>query len=426
MPSLHFKGKAEVENHHRQVPLHRLAPRPEFSCPEPNGQPSDNRLIHGDNLLALKALLPEFAGKINCIYIDPPYNTGAESWAYNDNVNAPLLRQWLGKTVDRDDLDRHDNWCCMLFPRLKLLHELLADDGFLAISLDDNEIHHLRAMLDEIFGEQNFRNTLAVRRFDKNLSRQFLEKGLPTLAVGFEHVLIYSKNPSTMLRPVFREASDERKQFGYWKGFWNAADRPTMRYDLLGATPAAGQWKWKKSVADEAVENFREFEKSFAHTMTLEQFWEKTGRTKKFIRRRERLTTGKNQGVEHWIPPSDGILLTSNWTDLIASQTLDEFDLHFASPKNTALVRRILEMLGDENSLVLDCFAGSGTTGQAVLEMNHADGGSRRFILIEIEKFAETITAERLRQVIQGNPNSKKAARREGMGGGLRFFEVIP
>ena len=104
----------------------------------------DNLIVEGDNLAALKALLPTYHGKVKCIYIDPPYNTGNESWAYNDNVNSPMMRDWLGKVVDREDLTRHDKWCCMMLPRLKLLRELLRDDGAIFVSIDDNEVHRLR------------------------------------------------------------------------------------------------------------------------------------------------------------------------------------------------------------------------------------------------------------------------------------------
>src|SRR6059036_3794691 len=115
-----------------------------------------HQIIEGDNLKALKALLPTFHGKIKCIYIDPPYNTGNEGWIYNDKVNSPMMRDWLGRTVDRDDLTRHDKWCCMMLPRLKLLRELLSDDGAIFVSIDNNEGHHLRVLMNEVFGEERF------------------------------------------------------------------------------------------------------------------------------------------------------------------------------------------------------------------------------------------------------------------------------
>jgi len=135
------------------------------------GHNSGNKIIHGDNLEALKSLLPEFEGKIKCIYIDPPYNTGNESWVYNDNVNHPKLKKWLEATLNAkqkgseavvgiDDLARHDKWLCMMYPRLKLLHKLLSDDGAIFISIDDNEQANLKLICDEIFGIGNFVNNI--------------------------------------------------------------------------------------------------------------------------------------------------------------------------------------------------------------------------------------------------------------------------
>jgi adenine-specific DNA-methyltransferase len=155
MPQLHFKGKTFVQNHHLAVPFHELiADKAKGLSDKPSLH--DNLIVEGDNLRALKALLPTYQGKVKCIYIDPPYNTGNEGWAYNDNVNSPMMQSWLGQTVDRDDLTRHDKWCCMMLPRLKLLRELLTEDGAIFVSIDDNEVHHLRCLMDEVFGGDNF------------------------------------------------------------------------------------------------------------------------------------------------------------------------------------------------------------------------------------------------------------------------------
>ena len=156
MPTLQFKGKTYVQHHHLAVRYHTLVPKPDLSLTDRHSLQSDNLILRGDNLLALKALLPTYAGQIKCIYIDPPYNTGNEGWAYNDNVNSPMFREWLGKTVDKDDLTRHDKWCCMMYPRLKLLHDLLAENGAICINLDDTEASNCRVIMDEIFGEENF------------------------------------------------------------------------------------------------------------------------------------------------------------------------------------------------------------------------------------------------------------------------------
>ena len=335
MARLEFAGARYVRNYHLAVPHHELEIDKKKSLSKTPGL-EDNLIIHGDNLKALKSLLPHFAGKVKCIYIDPPYNTGTEGWRYNDNVNSPRHKEWLNKVVDKDCQDRHDRWLSMMMPRLKLLRELLADDGLIFVSIDDNEVDKLSLLLDEIFGENNFRNTIIARRYDKNLSLQFLKdgSGLTSFAQGSEYVLVYSKTDAAELNPVYREASEERKTTGYWKGFWNAADRPTMRYTLLDVTPERGQWKWGESGAMVAVENFKLFENKFSNKMSLEEYWASTGKSKRFIRRRLDLKDGMNKGVEAWIPPSSGILRTSNWTDLLASETLDDLGLKFDNPKN--------------------------------------------------------------------------------------------
>ena len=396
------------------VPYQLVHCNGKLSAGDKNAQ---NLLVHGDNLAALKALLPYYREQVKCVYIDPPYNTGNGGWIFNDRVNSPSIKKWLGKTVggEADDLVRHDKWLCMMHPRLALLREFLRPDGAIFVSIDDNEAHRLRALMDEIFKGNNFRNEIVVRRYNKNISRQFMAEGMQSLAVGFERILVYAKSAACAFNPVYREASEARRENGYWKGFWNAADRPTMRYPLLGVTPDAGQWKWEKGRAERAVENYREYESNHAHA-SLEDFWRETrgDEDKEFIRRREELTRGKSRGVEHWVPPSEGVLLSSDWTDILASdRSLEKYGVQFNNPKSEKLIRRVLEMATNDGDLVLDSFAGSGTTGHAVLELNK-DGGNRRFILVEMEKdICEKITARRLRKVIGENG--------EGLGGGFRY-----
>ena len=145
MPELQFKGKEFVYNHHLTVPYRPLEMDASKSVGKPNL--NGNLIIHGDNLHALKALLPLYAGKVDCIFIDPPYNTGNENWSYNDNVNSPMMKEWLSSNpVTIEDGLRHDKWCAMMYPRLRLLHELLADNGVLHASIDDNELYDLRLM----------------------------------------------------------------------------------------------------------------------------------------------------------------------------------------------------------------------------------------------------------------------------------------
>ena len=394
---------------------------------EPASPAADgNLIIHGDNLHALKALLPRYAGRVDCIYIDPPYNTGNEGWTYNDNVNSPLMREWLkaNSPVDGEDLERHDKWLCMMWPRLQLHKELLADDGAIFVSIDDNEQHHLRMMMDEIFGAENFRNEISVRRYDKNISNQFAQGGMKSLAVGFERVLIYSKSAGCLFNPVYRAAAESRRNEGYWKGFHNAADRPTMRYELLGVTPRNGQWKWQERVARQAALNYAEYQENHADT-PLEDYWIATGKEKRFIRRRRHLTRGQNQGVEHWVPPSDGVLLSSGWQDMLASdRDLRSLGIDFNAPKSVDLIKRIIRMGADEDSIILDSFAGSGTTAHAVLALNKEDGGNRRFILVECEDYADSITAERVRRAIKGVAGARDESLREGLGGSFAYCEL--
>ena len=174
MPSLQFKGRVFVENFHLGVPFHELTPVRAKGLSR-KASLDDNLIVEGDNLLALKALLPTYHGKVKCIYIDPPYNTGNEGWAYNDRVNSPMMKEWFGRVVDRDDLTRHDKWCCMMLPRLKLLRELLAEDGAIFVSIDDNEVHRLRCLMDEVFGEENFvANIVWQKRYVSNVTAGFL------------------------------------------------------------------------------------------------------------------------------------------------------------------------------------------------------------------------------------------------------------
>ncbi|MEY3288605.1 MAG: hypothetical protein RLZZ419_847, partial [Pseudomonadota bacterium] len=197
MPTLTWVGKDKVVNHHHEVPFKVLQQKSRFDAPE--GSPTnstDNRIIHGDNLEALKSLLPEFEGKVNCIYIDPPYNTGNEGWAYNDAVNDPKIRKWLGQVVGKEgeDLSRHDKWLCMMYPRLKLLHRLLAKDGCVFISIGDAEQANLRLLCDEIFG-QNKRLTTFIWRTDGNFDNQAKIKNC------HEYILMYAKSPENFLHP---------------------------------------------------------------------------------------------------------------------------------------------------------------------------------------------------------------------------------
>lgn len=354
---------------------------------------TENLYIEGDNLEVLKLLQESYLGKVKMIYIDPPYNTGND-FIYADDFKMES-EEWKVESGEwSEEGDRlfkntdtngrfHSDWCSMIYSRLLLARNLLSDDGFIAISIGEEESYNLRKISNEVFGDANFRNILAVRRYDKNLNLQFAENGLATMNVGLEYILIYSKNPATKMVAIYKASSDERSQSGYWKGFWNNADRPTMRYDVLGVTPADGQWKWKKEVADEAVANYIEYEKSYSSRMTLEEYWLATGKSKRFIRRKPG-GTGKNLGVEHWVAPADGILRNSNWSDLLVSKPAG-MDIKFDSPKNTDVLKELVKLFGVRGKdIVCDFFSGSATTAHAVMQLNAEDGGHRKFIMVQL------------------------------------------
>lgn len=402
MPTIQFKGKPFVQNHHLTVPYHELIPVPEKSMTN-EVRLDDNLIIHGDNLVALKALLPVYAGKVKCIYIDPPYNTGTERWIYNDNVNSPMMREWIGKVVDKDDLTRHDKWLCMMMPRLKLLHELLADDGFIFVSIDHFEVSSLRLLMDEVFGSHNHRNTIAVRRGIKNVQSQF--EDLHALAVGHEYVLLYSKNEKTRL-PKLKHTLDQSKP-GKWDTFWRGTDRPTMRYTLFGQTPETGQWRWEENRAIRARENYERYLRDYADHMSLDDYYfyhlQSTNEKLDFLRLNE------DGVVQYYVPPRDFRLMSDNWMDITISGSVTTFD----TEKSVEFIQRIIKWICPHgNEIILDSFAGSGTTGHAVLDLNKKDGGKRKFILVEMEDYVEELTLNRIREAANAT------------GGSFSFFKL--
>lgn len=356
---------------------------------------TENLYIEGDNLEVLKILQESYLGKVKMIYIDPPYNTGHD-FVYPDsfimdndeyNEGSGYFNEDGSVNYKRENSATfgkyHSDWCSMVYSRLLLARNLLTEDGVIFVSIGEEEVQSLKSICNEVFGEQNFRNAITVRRFDKNLSLQFVDQGLPSMSVGYEYILMYSKNVDTRYNPVYRKADDARALSGYWKGFWNDADRPTMRYEILGVTPTTGQWKWKYELANEAVENYKEYVEKFSSTMTLEEYWHKTGETKKFIRRNVK-GNGKNKGVEHWVAPSDKILRNSNWNDLLASKK-PNFSIPFESPKNSDVIIELLKLSNiNADGIVLDFFSGSASTAHAVMQLNAEDGGHRKFIMVQL------------------------------------------
>lgn len=362
-----------------------------------NWNTTENLYIEGDNLEVLKLLQESYLGKIKMIYIDPPYNTGND-FIYRDDFS--IGRKEYDEEIGAVDEDGnrmfrnndsngrfHSVWCSMMYPRLMLARNLLSDDGVIFISIDENEADSAKKICDEVFGRDNYRNQLLVRRRIKSLNVQFADNGLRSFNVGFEYVYVYSKTASFLFNPL-RMKKQNAPSKGSWNVFWSNADRPTMRYDILGFTPTTGQWRWQKELADEAVANYREYETKYAASMTLEEYWKNTGEKKKFVRRIEG-GYGKNGGVQYWVAPSDTSLRTSNWTDIEVSQIAKDYDLPFDNPKNVDLLKEIVKSVPGDDFIVLDFFSGSATTADAVLRLNAEDGGTRKFIMVQVPQEAE-------------------------------------
>lgn len=409
------KGTNTLENHGLQwigkvtayqttqiPPSVTLSPDHESSI---NFTSAKNVFIEGDNLQVLRVLQKSYKGQIKMIYIDPPYNTGHD-FIYTDNYRMTVkehqkeTEQQATNTTFSDDLQKnmqesarfHSKWLSMIYPRLILAHQLLREDGVIFVSIGEEEVANLKLLLNEIFGEENFRNNFIVRRHNKNLNNQFIAKGLTSFNVGFEYILCYAKSDAFSFNPAYKKSSETRQKKGYWKGFWNDADRPTMRYDILGFKPETGQWKWKKERADKAIANYEEYLEKYADKYTLEEHWQRTGKQLQFIRRK--LTgKGKNKGVDNWIPPSKGMLRTSDWTDLLASKIEPEVKGYFNYPKNIDVLKNLFTItLKKEDDLVLDFFAGSGSTAHALLDYNAQNNKEYPFICVQLDSPVEVTT----------------------------------
>ena len=412
MPTLDFKGKQHIYAHHLTVPWRPLVPNPEKSIG--TGAIDDNLIIHGDNLHALKALLPRYGGRVRCIYIDPPYNTGNEGWIYNDNANGPLLKQWLKdqSPVDGEDMERHDKWLCMMWPRLHLLRELLSDDGVIFISIDDNEVHHLRMLMDEVFGEENFFVTQTRRAMHtvRNSSKDF--------NLNADYVVTYAKNKSWFAERqerYIRVRTDKSDRYPKDDG----DGRGPYKLDPLSArnyyepyTFTFGNGTTWSAPAGRYPAYSRETLRQLEDDDRID-FAGREPRVKRYL-----------SDVQEGQPPN--AVLDPDIVGFNASGTRTLSDIFgtggvFPQPKPVELIRYLLELLRDPNAIVLDSFAGSGTTAQAVLNLNKQDGGDRRFILVECEDYADSITAERVRRVISGVPEAKNTELRGGLGGSFTY-----
>ena len=417
MPSLRFKGKVFVENLHLGVPFHELQPVRGKGLSE-RASLHENLIVEGDNLAALKALQPTCHGKVKCIYIDPPYNTGNEGWAYNDNVTSPMMQDWLGKVVDREDLTRHDKWCCMMLPRLKLLRELLRDDGAIFVSIDDNEVHRLRCLMDEVFGEENFLFSAA---WQKRVSPDGDEKLVTSV---HDHIVTYGRNREQTVLNRFPRTDEANARYtnpdNDHRGPWTSSDLTRREYrahDFYPITLPSG-----REVTPAAGRSWSVPKGEFTRLVNENRIW--FGHDGNVMPRRKRFLS----------EVSGGIVPTSWWNrerycdnqnaKQEMRQIFPEQNDVFSTPKPSGLIKRILQIATDKDSIVLDSFAGSGTTAQAVLALNKEDGGNRRFVLIECEDYVDSITAERVRRVMRGVPAAKDAALKAGLGGAFSYFKL--
>ena len=352
---------------------------------------TENLYIEGDNLEVLKLLQETYLGKVKMIYIDPPYNTGND-FVYRDEFkqkaseykdNSGQYDEAGNQMVTNTESNGrfHTDWLNMMYPRLKLAKDLLSDDGVIFISIDDSEVENLRKICNEIFAEYNYRNALLVRRRIKSLNSQFASNGLWSLNVGFEYILIYAKS-DLFLMTALRYKKENSSKKGRWDVFWSNADRPTMRYDILGFTPETGQWRNSKEKAYIAISNYQKYVEEYSDKMTIEEYAEKYGITE-FVRRIPN-GTGKNGGVQHWVAPSDTALRTNNWTDIEVSQIGKEIQLPFDNPKSKQLIAELIKLCGCQNDIILDFFSGSATTAHAVMQLNAEDGGKRKFIMVQL------------------------------------------
>lgn len=472
MPTLNWMGKEKVVNHHRDVPYRVLERVPEKGVLDSHGSDCGNMVIHGDNLEALKALLPEYEGRVDCVYIDPPYNTGNEGWVYNDNVNDPRIRKWLDRAVGKEgeDFCRHDKWLCMMYPRLQLLRKLLAPTGAIFISIDDTELANLRLVCDEIFSPSCF---VADISWQRNYSTRNDSKGIPA---EVEHMLVYSKAPDWQPRKLSRTAEMDSKYknpdndvmpwtssdafapgaathqgmvyaiqhpftgellYPYNGACWRYQQDQMLDYmngwcpyvlkDLDDALRRAEVCGVEASEVREGVKGIvlaQSVEESKAMASAIQE----TGPWPRFY-----FTRNGRGGIRRktYIDSVGGRLPTNYWpysevghTDEAKKEIKTIFGgrMPFDTPKPTRLIERVLQVAAGDDALVLDSFAGSGTTAHAVLRLNEEDGGSRRFILAELDGYADTVTAERVRRVIAGYGEGSNAV--EGIDSGFSYYEL--
>jgi site-specific DNA-methyltransferase (adenine-specific)/adenine-specific DNA-methyltransferase len=421
MATLNWIGKEAVVNHHREVPYRLLKGDPKLSVGPDGGVGSGNLLVQGDNLEALKALLPYYGGKVKCIYIDPPYNTGNEGWLYSDSVNSPEMKAWLGKAVGAEgaDLSRHDKWACMMYPRLQLLKQFLTDNGMVLVSIGDDEFAALRYLLDEVFSPAN---RVAIFSWKSRAKPVNVGEAKVKPQQVAEYIMVYAKNAAEVkfhaitsgVARTYPNRTDDGRAYRLQtilKSNRGESERETMRFPIAGFTPSPEErWQGGKDFIEDLYESgYLEFRDGTP-----------------FRRYFEDEEPDENDPLYAFLPPE--------WTGTAETGKAELNSVlgnrhGFDTVKPTLLMKRLLRSATRGDDIVMDSFAGSGTTGHAVLAMNKADGGNRRCILVEIDKtIAETITAQRLTKVIEGyHPGGDtKKPKVEGLGGGFRYVTLGP
>lgn len=454
MPTLDWIGKRAVVGHHLDVPYRLMRCDTDESCGNPE---AGNLLVQGDNLEALKALLPYYGGQIKCVYIDPPYNTGRKEtelggWFYDDRVDSPEIREWLGRVVGPEglDLSRHDKWLCMMYPRLKLLHEMLREDGVIFVSIDDNEHRHLHCLLDEIFGSKNHLGTIIWNNAtDNNKTR---------IATEHEYIVCFAKDPERLeavwkatVSPLWTLLLDkgaelisihkdnpEDLQLAYkaWFKKHKSQLSPFQEYDQIDSKK--GIFTGSRSVHNPGKEGYRY---DILHPTTGKpcspplmgyRFPESTARD---IEERKGFIYGEDENkiVELKLYLADWKMKLSSIFELDgrrgANQLSEIFEGRkvFNNPKPVELISELLSFATGPGDIILDSFAGSGSTGHAVLKLNaEVEGDPRRFVLVErSENTAVTVTARRLRGIVEGGAKTgrggKRTGDREALGGGMRY-----
>ena len=440
--------------HHKHVPFRLLEPVEELSCGDKD---SGNLIVQGDNLLALKALLPRFAGEVKCIYIDPPYNTGQDDrneegkrtgWVYNDNVDSPEIREWLGKVVgaEAEDLSRHDKWLCMIYPRIRLLKSFLKPDGIIFVSIDDNEVASLRYVMDEIFGANNRIGTIIWKNATDNNPTQIASeheyilcyaRDKKKIASEWKSINLEIKNKLLEVGDTFvKDFPDQAKRQAAYTKWYRENKSQLWPFEDYKFIDNGGIYTGMRSVHNPGKDGYRydvlhpKTGKACQLPLMGYRFPEETMNA---LINEGRIIFGEDEKklVELKVYAKDYRSKLSSLFELDGRVGTNEIKAIFPEdkrpfdfPKPTELIEELLSFTTSGNDIVLDSFGGSGTTANAVLKLNKADGGKRSFVLAEMKpSIASQITAERVRRVIQGYRTSKNN-QEMGLGGGFQYCQL--